>query len=299
MVQLILTVILSLALTLPLHAAPKAMADMGGPIVERSATLPGGLPATLTVNTTNRGAATGAITNAMTIGQQVAALFNLQDLTSELSQVNANAANGPVNVSPELGRLIDVALDVNEWTHGGFDITNTGDSHKVKFNKRDNTIHFKKQGIKVSVDGILSGYLADLMTQSLYNSGNAADLMVTVNGVSRSIGQNTIGPWRIDVSDDTGKLAQRGLSLSFSGMSVAVVGMGHDHPMVNPRNGSPLNAQMKGITLLGRDGATTQAIAWAMYAMSPKDAQGLASELQNMKYVILDDRGNMVKSPGL
>lgn len=294
-----LLLLLIALVTLPLHAAPKAKVDGGGPIVERSATLPGNLPATVTVNTTNRGAATGAIINAIAVGQQVAALFNTSDASSELSQVNASAATGPVKVSPEVGRLIDLSLDVNEWTHGGFDITNTGDSRKVKYNKKDGTVYFKKQGIKINVDGILSGYLADLMTQSLYNSGNASDLMVMVNGVSRSIGQNTVGPWRIDVSDDTGKLAQRGLSLSFSGMSVAVVGMGHDHPMVNPRNGSQLNAQLKGIALLGRDGATTQAIGWAMYAMSPGDAQGLAAELQNLRYVMLDDKGNMIKSQGL
>lgn len=285
--------------TLPLHAAPKAKTDGGGPIVERSATLPGSLPTTLTVNTTDRGAAIGAVANALTIGQQVAALFNTADSSSELSQVNATAANGPIKVSPEMGRVIGLALEVNDWTHGGFDITNTGDSRKVKYNKKDSTIHFKKQGIKISLDGILSGYLADLMTQSLYNSGNASDFMVSVNGVSRSMGQSTVGPWRIDVSDDNGKLAQRGVSLSFSGMSVAVIGLGHDRPMVNPRDGSPLNGQLRGVTVLGRDGATTQSIAWAMFAMSPADAQGLAAELQNLKYVLLDDKGNMTKSPGL
>lgn len=286
-------------LALPLHAAPRAKTDAGGPIVERSATLPGSLPTTLTVNTTNRGAAIGAVTNALAVGQQVAALFNLQDASSELSQVNANAANGPVKVSPEMGRLIGLALEVNDWTHGSFDITNTGDSRKVKYNKKDNTVHFKKQEIKISLDGILSGYLADLMTQSLYNSGNASDFMVTVNGISRSIGQSAVGPWRIEVSDDTGKLAQRGLSLSFSGMSVAIVGMSHDRPMVNPRNGSPLDGQLRGVALLGRDGATTQSIAWAMYAMSFANAQGLAAELQNLRYVMFDAKGNMVKSPGL
>lgn len=290
---------LFLLITLPLHAAPKAKADAGGPIVERSATFPGGLPVTLTVNTTDRGAAIGAVANAITAGQQVAALFNAGDASSELSQINASAANGPVKVSPEVGRVIGLALEVNDWTHGGFDITNTGDSRKVKYDKKDNTVHFKKQGIKISLDGILSGYLADLMTQSLYNSGNASDFMVTVNGVSRSIGQSAVGPWRIDVSDDNGKLAQRGVSLSFSGMSVAVIGLSHDRPMVNPRNGSPLNGQLRGVALLGRDGATTQAIGWAMYAMSPADAQGLAAELQNLRYVILDDKGNMLKSPGL
>lgn len=297
--KIVILLIALVSIPLPAIAKARVKVEAGGPIVERSATLPGNLPATLTVNTTDRSAATGAITNALSVGQQVAAIFNTSDSSSELSQVNATAANNPIKVSPEMGRLIGLALEVNDWTHGGFDITNTGDSRKVKYNKKENTVHFKKQGIKISVDGILSGYIADLMTQSLYNSGNASDFMVTVNGVSRSIGQNTIGAWRIDVSDDNGKLAQRGLSLSFSGMSVAVIGMGHDRPMVNPRNGSPINEQLRGVALLGRDGATTQSIAWAMYAMSPGDAQGLAAELQNLKVVLLDAKGNMLKSPGL
>lgn len=56
---------------------------------------------------------------------------------------------------------------------------------------------------------------------------------------------------------------------------------------------------MKGIALLGRDGATTQAIAWGMYSLSAGAAQSLATELQNLRYVIVDGTGTLIKSPGL
>lgn len=285
--------------TLPLHAA-KDKSDAGsGPIVERSATLPGNLIATVTVNTSSRAATVSVVDNALNQAQRVAALFTINDTSSELAQINATAATGPVKMSPEVGRLIELALNVSDWTHGSFDATQTGEYRKVKYSKKENSVYFKKQGIKLNMDGILSGYLADLLTQWVYNSGQADNLMVVVDGARRSMGQNTIGPWRVDISDDTGKLAQRGLSLAFSGLAAATVGMGHDKPLVNPRTGAALTPLMKGITLLGRDAATTQAIAWAMFVLGPSEAQFLATELQNLKYVILDNAGTMLKSPGL
>lgn len=288
-----------LCAALPLHAA-KAKSDAGGgPILERNTTLAGNLTAHVTANTTDRGASASAIASAFTDIQRIAKLFNPNDASSDIAKVNAGAASAPVAVSPEVGRLIELAINVNEWTHGAFDITQTGDGRKVKYSKKNNTVQFKKDGIKINMDGILSGYLADILTQSLYNTGGQRNFMVTVDGVSRSIGQNTVGPWRMDISEDTGKYAQRGLSLAFSDLSVAIVGLGHDKPLVDPRNNSALTPQLKGVTLLGRDAADTQAIAWAMYVVGPKEAQYLATELQNLKFVIFDTTGNMLKSPGL
>lgn len=285
---------------LPLHAASKkGTADNSSPIYEQSTTLPGGIQ--VSVNALTDGNRSGTISNvgsAIGSAQQVAALFNANDPNSMLSQINTKAGSEPVAIDPSMTRLIELALNVNEWTHGAFDITHIGLSRKVKVSKSSNTVQFKNAAIKLNFDGILNGYIADLLTQAIYNGGNH-NFMVTVGGVSRSQGQNTIGQWRIDVSEDTGKLAQRGISMAFSGLSVATVGMGHDKPLVDPRNNSPLNGKLKGVTLLGRDGATTESIAWAMYVVGPGDAQAMAAELQNLKYVILDGSGNMIKSPGL
>ncbi|PIR19883.1 MAG: hypothetical protein COV45_07850 [Deltaproteobacteria bacterium CG11_big_fil_rev_8_21_14_0_20_47_16] len=293
---------LSIIIAMPVlsYAKGKSAADSGGPIVERSVTLPGSLPASITVIAPgNRAGATAAINNAVNEAKAIATMFDPSNAGSEITQININAATAPYKISPEFGRLLELALNVNDWTHGAFDITGNGDSRKVKYSKKEGTVFFKKPDIKINMIGILSGYLADLMTQSLYNSGNTSNLMVTVNGVSRSIGQNTIGPWRVDVSEDNGKLAQRGLSLSFSGLSVAIVGAGHSMPLLDPRNQSPLTTNLKAVTLLGRDAATTQSIATAMYVLGINGAKNLAAELQGMRYVLLDENGNMIKSPGL
>lgn len=298
MKKLLLAILLCTAL--PAHAAHKKhVVDNSSPIYEQSATLPGGIQ--VSVNALTDGNRSGTISNvgqAIASVQSVAEQFNANDSSSALSQINTKAGSEPVAIDPSMTRLIELALNVNDWTHGAFDITHVGLSRKVKLNKRDNTIYFKNAAIKLNFDGILNGYIADLLTQSIYNGGNH-NFMVTVDGMSRSQGQNTIGPWRVDVSEDNGKFAQRGLSMAFSGLSVATVGMGHDKPLVDPRNNSPLNGKLKGITLLGRDGATTESIAWAMYVLGPGQAQDLAAELQNLKYVILDGNGNMIKSPGL
>lgn len=292
--------VLALAsLTSAAYAAPKAKTDVGGPIYEQHVTLPGGIATSVTVLTDgNRSGTISNIAQAVATAQQVAAQFNPNDSNSTLYQINTKAGSEPVAIDPSVTRLIELAQNLNEWTHGAFDMTHIGLSRKVKLDKRANSVQFKNPAIKLHFDGVLYGYLADLLTQAIYNGGNH-NFMVTVDGVSRSQGQNTIGPWRIDIAEDNGKFAQRGLSLSFSGMSVATVGMGHDKPLVDPRNDSPLNGKMKGVTVLGRDAATTQGIAWAMYILGPSGAQSLAAELQNLRYVILDNAGKMIKSPGL
>lgn len=292
-------ILLLITFTLPLHAAPKAKTDTGGPIFEQSATFPGGIVASVTAITDgNRSGTISNVNQAIASVQPVAAQFNPNDPNSALSQINTKAGSEPVAIDPSVTRLIELALNLNEWTHGAFDVTHIGLSRKVKLDKRANSVQFKNPAIKLYFDGVLYGYLADLLTQAIYNGGNH-NFMVTVNGISRSQGQNTIGPWRIDVAEDNGKFAQRGLSLSFSGMAVATVGMGHDKPLVDPRNDSPLNGKLKGLTVLGRDAATTQGIGWAMYVLGPSGAQSLAAELQNLRYVILDNAGTMIKSPGL
>lgn len=295
-------IIVLIVIVLGMHtaqAAPKAKADTGGPIFEQSATFPGGIVASVTAITDgNRSGTISNVNQAIASVQPVAAQFNPNDPNSALSQINTKAGSEPVAIDPSVTRLIELALNLNEWTHGAFDVTHIGLSRKVKLDKRANSVQFKNPAIKLYFDGVLYGYLADLLTQAIYNGGNH-NFMVTVNGISRSQGQNTVGQWRIDVAEDNGKLAQRGLSLSFSGMAVATVGMGHDKPLVDPRNDSPLNGKLKGLAVLGRDAATTQGIAWAMYVLGPSGAQSLAAELQNLRYVILDNAGTMIKSPGL
>lgn len=291
-------IVLLLCLTLPLPAFA-AKGDASSPIYEKSFMLPGNISGSVTALTDgNRSGTVSNVDQAIASAQSVAALFNPNDPGSTVAMMNAKAFSEPVALEPQVARLLELALNVNDWTHGAFDVTNMGLSRKIKVHKGSSTVQFKKPEIKVSFDGILYGYLADLLAQSIYNSGNQ-NFMVKVGGVSRSQGQSTVGPWRIDIAEDNGKYAQRGLSLQFSGMSVAVVGLGHDKPLVNPRNNAPLNGNMKGLALLGRDGATTQAIAWGMYSLSAGAAQSLAAELQNLRYVIVDSSGTLIKSPGL
>lgn len=294
-------VLLCCCLALPLHAAKKsAVPSVGsGPIIERSATLPGGVPLQITVYILgDRASANAKIDAAISEMRKLAPLFDTNTPNSEISQINANAGKGAIQVSPEVVRLMELAKNVNDWTHGAFDITQTGQGRKVKVDTKHNTVLLKDVGIKITLDEVLYGYLADLTTQNLYNSG-IQNLMVQVGGVSRSIGQSAVGPWRIDIADNNGTFAQRAISLSFSGLSVATVGMGHDQPTVDPRNNNILLPQMKGIALLAQDAATAQAIANAMFVLGPNGAASLANELQGMKYVILDNKGNMLKSPGL
>ncbi len=299
--KLVSLVLLCCCLALPVHAGKKSTSPSvgSGPIIEKSATLPGGIPLQITVySPSDRAGISGKIDAVIADMRKIATLFDANTPTSEVSQINANAGKGAIQVSPEVTRLMELANNANEWTHGAFDITQTGEGRKVKVDTKNKTVLLKNADMKINLDQVLYGYIADLTTQDLYNNG-IQNLMVQVGGASRSMGQSAVGPWRIDVADNNGTFAQRAISLSFSGLSVATVGMGHDQPSVDPRNHNVFVPQMKGIALLAQDAATAQAIANAMFVLGPSGAASLAAELKNMKYVILDTKGNMTKSPGL
>lgn len=260
-------------------------------IVEQRTTLLGGVTAAVTVvANSGRPAATSAITAAFAKAKMTA-----EKITSDMSKINAQAATQAVSVSADTLKFLELARDVHAWTHGAFDITQSGGAGKIKVSNE--TVQLKKPGITLHTEGLLNGYLADVISDALV-AGGMTNAMVQVGPVSRSTGQSAVGPWRVDVTDSKGGYAQRGLSLTFSDLAVATVGMGKAAPDQDPRNGKSFKPQMQGITILTSDGATAEALATAMFVLGPSGSASLAAELQNLKYVILDNTGTMVKSAG-
>ncbi|HEU4600965.1 MAG TPA: FAD:protein FMN transferase, partial [Steroidobacteraceae bacterium] len=71
--------------------------------------------------------------------------------TSELSQVNAHAADEPVKVSPELFQLLQTSLEYSKITDGAFDITYASVGYLYDFHKH---IHPTGAQIAAALPGI-------------------------------------------------------------------------------------------------------------------------------------------------
>ena len=121
--------------------------------------------------------------------------------TSEVSQVNAQAADGPMHISKELFDLLTAARQYSEITDGAFDITYASVGYLYDFRKHvrpddaqiaqalpainyrhvildpaNQTVKFSQKGVRIDLGGIAKGYSVDCGIDVLKGLGYHAGL---------------------------------------------------------------------------------------------------------------------------
>ena len=144
---------------------------------------------------------------------------------SELSRVNARAAQEPVPVSRELLGLVISALAFSEITGGGFDITYASagkyydyrkgikptaaqleqalpaiDYRHVKVDSANSTIAFTHPGVRIDLGGIAKGYAVDQSIAILRKAG-IENALVSAGGDTRVIGERWGRAWKVGIRD--------------------------------------------------------------------------------------------------
>lgn len=264
-------------------------------------TLPGGI--TARVEVVSLGAFKGDIDKVFEYAfgdvRRVASLLNANDPTSEVAKVNANAGAGFVEVGPEFQLIIKAAKKAFLWTDGTFDITTTpeiGNFNNIKV--AGNMVLLKKQGMRISFDNIIHGFIADLLIRAIYNA-NVDNALAEVGPTSRSIGTSVVGGWRTQVDDSSGGYARRGMTLDTSNVSVGTVTAGVNAPTFDPRWATPVLKMCRSVTIISRNAAVSEALAYGIYIWGPEKGMILINRLQNVRGVVVDNSGNFIKSPGI
>lgn len=117
---------------------------------------------------------------------------------SEISRLNRDCADGPVEVEPRLFELLELAIDLSEETDGAFDVTsaplwrawgfgqragrvpsdeelaqarqNVG-SHLLELDSERRTLRFRHRGVELNLGGIGKGYALDRAAEILAAAG--------------------------------------------------------------------------------------------------------------------------------
>jgi thiamine biosynthesis lipoprotein len=119
---------------------------------------------------------------------------------SQISRINALAADGPVEVSPPLFALLRLAMSLYEETEGAYDITSTPlwetwgfarragaipsdaqlaeararvGGHLVELDRERRTIRFRRSGVRINLGSIGKGHALDVCGQRLTDLGMA------------------------------------------------------------------------------------------------------------------------------
>jgi thiamine biosynthesis lipoprotein len=251
--------------------------------------------------------------------------------SSDVTRINRSAGNDEVKVSPETIEVIKGAQEVSKLSGGGFDITvgplvelwrkarERGippEMEEVKetlnlVNFRNLKTHYggkvllKKKGMAIDLGGIAKGYAVDRAFDLLKGLGYRS-FLVNAGGDLRVEGSKLGEPWSIGIQHprDPGKIMAR---ISLSDTAAATSGdyekfFIHQgkryHHILNPRNGFPAEG-CQSVTVLHKEAITADALATAIFVLSPEKGYALCQRLEGVDCLIVDRDGKTVFTQNL
>jgi thiamine biosynthesis lipoprotein len=226
---------------------------------------------------------------------------------SEMSRLNARAAQGPVAVEPQLFDLLFRAVQFSIETEGGFDPTAgplvalwrhckkerrlaTNEElaaargrlgcHKVIFDRQALTIRYIEPGVTLNLNAMGKGYALDRAAEVL-NPAVADWLMHGGHSSILAHGNHTgCDGWPIAISHPlfpgkklaTVRLKDRGMSTSGSMVQFfRHEGRRYGH-IIDPRTGWPVETMLS-VTILAADAAQAEALSTAFFVIGVEKAR--------------------------
>jgi thiamine biosynthesis lipoprotein len=225
------------------------------------------------------------------------ALLSNYQPTSEWSRINGEASAHPVEVSPELFRLLSDCIEYSRASDGAFDITVgplmrawgfSGGGHRVPspgeigqvlelvgyrhvhLDTRKRTVRFDHPGVEIDPGGVGKGYAVDRMVEVLSARGIRSALVAASGSSIFGLGNppEEFQGWAINIADpwdhrkNAAQVFLKNMSLSTSGAYEKSFRVGehrYSHIM-DPRRGVPAEGAVQVTVLAPR---TVDSEVWA------------------------------------
>jgi thiamine biosynthesis lipoprotein len=248
--------------------------------------------------------------------------------TSEVSQVNARAADGPMHISKELFDLLVTAKEYSRLTEGAFDITYASVGYLYDFRKRihpdeaqiqaalpavnyehvlldpaQQTVRFSQQGVRIDLGGIAKGYAVDCGIDALRSAGITHGY-VAAGGDSRMIGDRFGKPWVVGIRDPTkseGAVIARvplvDAAISTSGDYERYFDEGgvRYHHIIDPHTGHSAS-KVRSATVIARTATRTDGLSKTAFVLGPEKAMEIYNRLDDVDAIIVRPDGTVIYS---
>jgi len=271
-------------------------------------------------------------------GDAVLALFDRIDRQmsryredSELSRVNREAANGPVEVSDSLFTVLQQALRISELSHGAFDISFGSIGYLYDFRARQqpsdeelaeglakvnyrsvvldpsaNTVRFLDEGVRLDLGGIAKGYTVDLGIDILKSFG-IRHARLSAGGDLRLLGDKRGKPWIVGIRDPRSE-SRNAMVLPLTNVAVSTSGdyerfffddnNERVHHILSPATGKPVKG-VQSVTILGDDSITTDGLSTAVFVLGSAKGLEMINRLEGIDAIIIDEQRQVHYSDGL
>ena len=251
--------------------------------------------------------------------------------TSEVSQVNAKAADGPMPISKELFDLLTTAKEYSVLTDGAFDITYASVGYMYDFPKhirpdeaqiakalpavnyrhvlldaKNQTVQFSQKGVRIDLGGIAKGYSVDRGIDVLKSLGFTR-AYVSAGGDSRIIGDRFGKPWMVGIRDPRkgdGEVITRiplvDAAISTSGDYERFFeenGVRYHH-IIDPHTGHSAS-KVRSTTIIGPYATRTDGLSKTAFVLGPEKAMEIYNRIDDIDAIIVELDGTVIHSKGL
>jgi thiamine biosynthesis lipoprotein len=251
--------------------------------------------------------------------------------TSEISQVNAQAADAPMHISKELFDLLVTARQYSELTEGAFDITYASVGYMYDFRKhlrpseeqigkalpavnyrhvlldpKNQTVKFTQKGVRIDLGGIAKGYAVDCGIDVLKARG-FTHAYVSAGGDSRIIGDRFGKPWMVGIRDPRkgeGEVITRiplvDAAISTSGDYERFFdedGVRYHH-IIDPHTGHSASKD-RSATVIGPYATRTDGLSKTAFVLGPEKAMEIYNRIDDIDAIIVKLDGTVIYSKGI
>jgi thiamine biosynthesis lipoprotein len=250
--------------------------------------------------------------------------------TSEISRVNARAAEAPMAISEELFELVERSLELSVASGGAFDITYDSVGYLYDFRARQrptdsqiaehldaidyrhvvldrarHTIFFETAGVRINLGGIAKGYVVERAAQMLRERG-VEHALLNAGGDTRVIGDRRGQPWIVGirhprVADEVVTrlpLVDEAISTSGDYERYFEENGRRYHHIINPATGRPTEGILT-VTVMGPDGTLTDGLDTAIFVLGAEKGLELIEAYPEYETIIVDAAGKVSYSKGL
>lgn len=271
-----------------------------------------------------------AIDAVMAEMRRIDALMSHYKPDSQISLINAHAADAPVVVDVELFDLLKTALHFSEITEGAFDITYASVGYlydyrrhvkpseeqirnalpgvnwrHLQLDEATHSVRFERAGMRIDLGGIAKGYAVDRGIGILQSLG-VKHAVVTAGGDTRIIGDRFGRPWLVGIRhpDDKSKTVTR-IPLVDTAMSTSgdyeryfdENGVRYHH-IINPHSGHSASL-VRSATILGPTATQTDGLSKTAFVLGPEKALEIINRLPDFDAVFVCNDGRVLYSKGM
>ena len=249
---------------------------------------------------------------------------------SEISALNAAAADAPFAVSAELFDLIATAIGISRASDGAFDISYESVGYLYDFRTRQRpdaeqiaaalpavdyrgivldaerqTVRFAAPGMRINLGGIAKGYAVE-RGAALLSAAGIEHALLSAGGDTRVIGDRRGQPWIVGIRhprlDDAVvtrlPIVDEAISTSGDYERFFEEDGRRYHHILNPATGEPTDSSISA-TVIGPDATLTDALATTVFVLGAAQGLALIDAFAGYEAIVVEPTGRLSYSSGL